>query len=156
MSVFDAFAGLPLHPLAVHAVVVLLPITALAVIAVALRPSWRAAATPVTALAALMVVVSFVARQSGSALQSRLSALMANGATVAADHGRLGSVLPLFAAALFLAALFVRLARTRPALNLVAVVVAVVVGLATVGWTVVVGDTGARAVWGSTISSTSK
>lgn len=139
-----------------HAVVVLLPLTALAVIAVALRPAWRPAAAPVAALAALMVVVAFVARQSGSTLQARLSRLMANGATVAADHGRLGSLLPLFAAALFLAALLVRLVRSRPALNVVAVVVAVVVGLATVGWTVMVGDTGARAVWGSTISSTSK
>jgi hypothetical protein len=156
MSMFDSFAGLPLHPLAVHAVVVLLPVTALAVIAVAVRPAWRVAATPVAVLAALMVVVSFVARQSGSALQARLSGLMANGATVAADHGRLGAVLPLFALALFVTALLVRAARSRPVLNVWAVGLAVVVGLGTLGWTVMVGDSGARAVWGSTISSTTK
>lgn len=153
---FDSIGGLPLHPLAVHAVVVLLPLTALAVIAVALRPVWRPAAAPVAVLAAVMVVVSYVSRESGEALQERLSALMADGSTAAADHGQKGSLLPYVAIALFLAALLVWFARSRPALNLVAAVVAVVVGLVTVGWTVVVGDTGARSVWGSTISSTSK
>ncbi|MEV4388804.1 DUF2231 domain-containing protein, partial [Micromonospora sp. NPDC049580] len=37
----DTVNGLPLHPLVVHAVVVLLPLAALGVAALAVRPSWR-------------------------------------------------------------------------------------------------------------------
>jgi hypothetical protein len=153
MSVFDTIAGLPLHPLAVHAVVVLLPLTALATIAVAVRPAWRAASGPVAVVALLLVPVTIVAKQSGEALQRRLSSLMADGSVVAADHGQKGSLVPLVAIALFGAALLVWFSRTRRALTIPAIVVAVVVGLGTIGWCVVVGDSGARAVWGATVSS---
>jgi hypothetical protein len=37
----DTFNGLPLHPLVVHAVVVLLPLSVVGAIVVALRPAWR-------------------------------------------------------------------------------------------------------------------
>ncbi|MCX6467463.1 MAG: hypothetical protein NTW05_28360, partial [Pseudonocardiales bacterium] len=45
--------GLPLHPLVVHAVVVLLPLAALGTVACALRPSWRAQLAVPTLLVAL-------------------------------------------------------------------------------------------------------
>lgn len=150
---FDTIAGLPLHPLAVHAVVVLLPLTALATIAVAVRRPWRAAAGPIAVIAALMVPVSFVARESGEALQERLSSLMADGSVVAADHGEKGALVPFVALALFVAALAVWFAGRRPALVVPAAVLAVVVGFGTVAWTVVVGDSGARAVWGATTTA---
>ena len=38
----DTVLGLPLHPLVVHAVVVLLPLVALGVMALAVVPRWRA------------------------------------------------------------------------------------------------------------------
>ncbi|MCW2828706.1 MAG: hypothetical protein JWQ67_2322, partial [Marmoricola sp.] len=38
---FDTFNGIPLHPLVVHAVVVLLPLAILGTIAIAVRPGWR-------------------------------------------------------------------------------------------------------------------
>ena len=38
---FDLINGLPVHPLVVHAVVVLLPLAALGTIALAVRPAWR-------------------------------------------------------------------------------------------------------------------
>lgn len=150
---FDTVAGLPLHPLAVHAVVVLLPLTALAVIAVAVRPAWRPAAAPVAVLAAGMVVASFVAKESGEALQRTKSAFMADGSLIAEEHGQRGSLVPLVALLLLAAAVLVWAAGPRPALRLPAIVVAVVVGLGAIGWTVVVGDSGARSVWGSTVSS---
>jgi len=40
-SVFDTIAGLPIHPLVVHAVVMLLPLSAIGLIACVLRPAWR-------------------------------------------------------------------------------------------------------------------
>ena len=41
LVVFDLINGLPVHPLVVHAVVVLVPLAALGTIAIALRPAWR-------------------------------------------------------------------------------------------------------------------
>ena len=38
---FDLINGLPVHPLVVHAVVVLLPLATLGLIAIAVRPAWR-------------------------------------------------------------------------------------------------------------------
>lgn len=146
---FDTVAGLPLHPLVVHAVVVLLPLTALATVAVALLPRWRPATGPVAVLAAVMVVVSFVAKESGEALQHARSALMADGSTIAEEHGERGELVPFVALALFAAAALVWFGGRRPALRVPAAVVAVVVGLAAIGWTVIVGDSGARSVWGS-------
>jgi hypothetical protein len=153
---FDTLGGLPLHALVVHAVVVLFPLMALITAAVAVRRSWRRAALLVTVADGLLVLVTLVARQSGEALQRRLSSLGGNGALVAADHGQKGSLLPWFALALFGAAALVWYASRRPSLTVPATLVAVVAALAAIGWCVVVGDSGARAVWAQVIVSTDK
>jgi hypothetical protein len=153
---FDTIGGLPLHALVVHAVVVFLPLMALITAAVAVRRSWRRAALPVAVADGLLVVVTLVARQSGEALQRRLSSLTGGGALVAADHGQKGSLLPWFALALFVAAALVWYASRRPALTVPALLVAVVAALAAIGWCVVVGDSGARAVWAQLIVATDK
>lgn len=149
---FDTIAGLPLHPLVVHAVVVLLPLMSAVTVAVALRPAWRALASWVVVADALVVICAFVAKQSGEAFQHRLSVIR-GGAPVAATHGREGSLVPLFALALLAAALVVWLARRRAALTLASIVLAVVTGLAAVGWTVVVGHSGAADVWSGLVTS---
>ena len=153
---FDTIGGLPLHALVVHAVVVVFPLMALITAAVAVRSAWRRAALLVTVVDGLLVVVVWVARRSGEALQRRLSSLSGNGALVAADHGQKGSLLLWFALALFLAAALVWYASRRPALTVPATLVAVVAALAAIGWCVVVGDSGARAVWGQVIILTNK
>ena len=38
---FDTVLGLPVHPLVVHAVVVLVPLSAVGAVAIALVPRWR-------------------------------------------------------------------------------------------------------------------
>ncbi len=38
---FDLINGIPVHPLVVHAVVVLLPLALLGTIAIAVKPAWR-------------------------------------------------------------------------------------------------------------------
>ena len=149
---FDTIAGLPVHPLAVHAVVVLLPLAALATIAVSVRAAWRPYAKYLVGVNLLVLVAAFVARQSGEALYERISSFGEN--ELAATHADYGSVLPLFALGLVVAAAVVAAAASRPRLAPVAVVVAVVAGLAGIGWTVVTGDSGARAVWEATIEST--
>lgn len=150
---FDTIAGLPMHPLLVHAVVVLLPLTALAAVAVAVRPAWRRAAGPVAVLAGIVAAVSFAAKESGESFQRHLTSLAGGGAVVAREHGEQGDLVPLAALALFLAVVLVWVARRRPALALASSVVAVVVAVGAVGLTVVVGDSGARAVWGSVSSA---
>jgi len=68
-SVFD----LPAHPLFVHTPLVLMPLLALAAMAVALRPRWRRAFGPVLILASLaLVVVTVMATQSGEAFDKIL------------------------------------------------------------------------------------
>jgi hypothetical protein len=152
--VFDTISGLPVHPLAVHAVVVLLPLAAVITAVVAVRPGWRRFAGPVVVADALVAIFSLVAKESGESLQHRLTSL-GTGAVVAADHGEKGALLPIFAVLLFVASVVVWYARRRPALVVPAIALAVLTGLAAIGWTVVVGDTGARAVWGQVVSSTS-
>jgi hypothetical protein len=150
--VFDTVAGLPVHALVVHAVVVLLPLMALATIAVAARSGWRGLARYVVAANVLVLAMAFVARQSGEKLQARLVGL--SNAPVAEDHEKYGKQLWLFALFLVVAAALVLLAVDRPALGPVVLVVAVVAGLSAIGWTVLTGDSGARAVWESTIENT--
>jgi hypothetical protein len=148
---FDTIAGLPVHVLVVHAVVVLLPLMSVVTIAVAVRRRWRSAAPWVVLADAVVVGLSYVAKESGEVLQARLSQFTPN---VAEQHGELGTLLWYFALALLVAAVLVWLTSRSARLVPVAVVVAVVTGVATLAWTYRVGESGARAVWGDTIANT--
>lgn len=65
-GIFDEFFGVPTHPLAVHAPVVLIPLLAVVSIVVLFRTSWRErASVPLAALAFVMVAMLFVAKESG-------------------------------------------------------------------------------------------
>ncbi|HYN65838.1 MAG TPA: DUF2231 domain-containing protein [Ornithinibacter sp.] len=70
----DTIGGIPLHPLIVHAVVVLVPLASLLLLLAALSPRirhWAGILTPLTATVAL-VLVPF-ATQSGEALEERVT-----------------------------------------------------------------------------------
>ena len=65
--------GLPLHPLVVHAVVVLLPLSAAGAVAIAVRPSWRRRFGPVVAVLAVLAVAAVpVAERTGAQLEDAL------------------------------------------------------------------------------------
>jgi hypothetical protein len=150
----DTISGLPVHVLVVHLLVVGVPLMALVTLAVAVRARWRPLAPWVLGADALLFVAAVVGRQSGKALQERLSRL--TGTTVAETHGQRGTLLPWFVLALVVAAGLLWAATRRGGVLVpVAVAVSVVAGVAAVGWTVVVGDSGARAVWEQTIANTS-
>ncbi len=69
-GVFDEFLGVPTHPLAVHAPVVLIPLLAVVSGVVLFRRSWRERASiPLAALALVMVAMLFVAKESGEAVK---------------------------------------------------------------------------------------
>ena len=70
----DTIGGIPLHPLIVHAVVVLVPLASLLLLLAAVSPRirrWAGLLTPITATIAL--VLTPMASQSGEALQRRVA-----------------------------------------------------------------------------------
>jgi len=147
---FDTITGLPVHPLVVHAVVVLLPVMAIVSVLVAVVPRWRKNAKWVVAANAVVLVAAFVAKESGEQLQERL------GGRIAHDHGEWGNLVPIFAF-LLLAATAVLWFAVRRGGVLVPISMALVsvAAVAAIGMTVVTGDTGARAVWEDKIAGTS-
>jgi uncharacterized membrane protein len=152
----DTIYGLPLHPLVVHAVVVLLPLATVGVIAIAMRPAWRGRFGPVViALAALAAAAIPVATSTGDQLAERIGR--------PDDHAELGEsliyfALPLLAAAVALVWLDRRRASgaSRPVSHTVVAALAVVVALANLVQVVRVGDSGARAVWGRSSAASGK
>ncbi|QTE30797.1 DUF2231 domain-containing protein [Pengzhenrongella sicca] len=150
---FDTIAGLPLHPLVIHATEVIVPAAALAVALAALWPRFRrwAGLLPLgLALAALVLVP--VSEQSGEALEERVgeSALIEAHAQLA--EGLLPWVVGLVAVAALLGWWFrgERAARAARVPRWVAVALAVAAVLASTGTTVQavrIGHSGATAVW---------
>lgn len=154
---FDLINGIPLHPLVVHAVVVLLPLATLGTIAIALRPRWRRPYGPLIVAAALVATVLCpVATSSGESLEKRVGD--------PGNHAALGDTLVWFALALLvLSALLVLLerrdksagdARRGRTIQVVAAL-AVLAALASGFQVYRVGDSGARAAWGDAVSSSS-
>jgi uncharacterized membrane protein len=161
--VFDLINGLPVHPLVVHAVVVLLPLACLGTIAIAVRPTWRERyGVLVVACAAAATALIPVATSSGEALEKHVG--------YPENHAALGDQLiwfaiPLLALSLALVWLDRRhrarpqaagggpdgSAGTRPVWHRVVAVLALVAALATTVQVYRVGDSGARAAWGDRV-----
>jgi uncharacterized membrane protein len=153
---FDLINGVPVHPLVVHAVVVLLPLAIIGTIAIVVRPQWRRRYGPLVVLGALAATVLIpVATSSGEALQERVGN--------PGDHAELGDQLIWFAIPLLvLSAALVYLDRRKTqgkppvgphSLTTVVAVLAVVSALAAGVQVYRVGDSGARAAWGDKISA---
>ena len=70
---FDLINGIPLHPLVVHAIVVLLPLAVIGTIVIAFVPRWRVRyGVLVVACTAAATVLLPVATSSGTALSGRV------------------------------------------------------------------------------------
>lgn len=157
MGLPNSIAGLPLHPLVVHAVVVLVPLAALGAVAVAFSGAARLRyGTVVAALTAVATLAVPIASESGENLEHALRRSPA-----IAAHAHLGDQLLPFVAVLLIAVLTLLLldrrarraggpgaARARH--RLLGAALATVVLLAAVASVVQVvriGDSGAHAVW---------
>lgn len=150
---FDTLSGLPLHPLLVHAAVVLLPVMSVVTVLVVARSAWRPALRWVVVADFITFVCVFATAQAGEALQSRLS--QAVGHPVAHDHSELGETLIPISFLLFLVALGARYLLRRGGLWATVSIVAVgLVGLLGVGMTVAVGHSGAEASWQERVANT--
>jgi hypothetical protein len=149
---FDVVSGLPVHPLVVHAVVVLLPLMAVVTVLVTARAPWRGALRWVVVADALVLVSAVVADQSGEALQGRLSQA---GEKVAEEHGELGGTVPVVALALLLTAVLAWVATRKGGVLVPVSIVAVsLAAIASVGLVVAVGHSGAQATWQEEIAGT--
>jgi uncharacterized membrane protein len=149
---FESFAGLPLHPLVVHLVVVVLPLAALLFIVVVVVRKWRRP-FDLIALAGLAIgaIGSVLAKESGEALAGLVGQPQ--------QHADWGSILVYLSALLLVvAAIWVFLTRFRnpegrSLLTTLAAVVGVLLAISAIVMTVLVGHTGAEAVWGRTLAT---
>jgi uncharacterized membrane protein len=121
---FDLVNGIPVHPLVVHAAVVLIPLTALGLIVMAIWPRFSARYGWLVVGSGVVAFVSSVAaKESGEVLEGRVG-------EPGYDHAELGDVMPIFAAVLL-----------------------VVVALANLFWVYRVGDSGAKSAWSGKVAS---
>ena len=145
---FDTINGLPIHPLVVHAVVVLLPLSILGVLALVIRPAWRPRYGILVAGCALVATALVpVATQSGEALEKHVGD--------PGGHAQLGDQLLWFAIPLAITAVALVLVDRgyadplvrRPVAGVVLSVLAVVAAVAAGAQVYRVGESGARAAW---------
>lgn len=153
---FDLINGIPVHPLVVHAAVVLVPLTALGLLVMAFSRRFSAKFGWLVVLSSIgATVVCFVAKQAGEALQERVG-------TPGFRHADLGTLMPWFATGLLAATVFLWVvdrrsgadAGDRRVLRLVAAILAVVVAVGNLVWIYRVGDSGARSVWSGRVATT--
>ena len=137
--------GLPAHPLLVHAVVVLLPLAALAAVLHVLWPTARQRLGVVTPLLALVVLVLVpITMHAGTELSHRFG-----DNPLIARHRQLAHELPPWSIALFVVAVAVWGWRRPPRwAHVLLAVVTVAVAIGATVTLVRVGDAGARATWG--------
>lgn len=152
-SAFDTIFGLPVHALVVHAVVVLVPLSALGAIVIALVPRWSRRFGVLVVLGALAGTgAAFVAERSGRQLASRVG--------YPETHGSLGEKEKWFAASLLIvtAALWWwdRSHAEQPRTVGIKVLAAIVifVAITAAGWTIRTGHTGSEVVYDQIIQHT--
>lgn len=136
--------GLPLHPLVVHAVVVLVPLAAVGMVLAVVSSVWAERLRVVVAVLAVgAAVAAFVARSSGESLLARVP-----GSSEVARHADLSDGLGWFllgAAAVVVSWTWSQSqGRSSRALGIVAAV-GLLIGTV---WTVLAGHSGAVSVWG--------
>jgi phosphatidylglycerophosphate synthase len=149
--VFDTITNLPWHPLVVHAVIVLVPLSCLGAVLVAVKAPWnRLHGFLVLASSFVAAGAAVVAKESGEKLASRTG--------VPTDHSQWGKWVVISAGLLFLsvAALWWLDRRNDVRSTAIKALAVLQIVLAAVAFTFVVlaGHSGATAVWGPIIQHT--
>jgi hypothetical protein len=153
-SLLDTSNGLPVHPLVVHAVVVLLPLVAVLAIIMVINSRFSRRFGPVVvALGFVAVGASLVAKESGEQLLRRVQA--------PPNHIELGDRLPVLAGLYFLLLLGFWLLdrgipgnRRRPALVIILGIVLAIASVLICLQVYAVGHSGAEGVWLQILSGT--
>jgi len=152
--------GLPAHVLLVHVVVMLIPITALLLLASAVWPAARRRIGVVLPVVALLSLISVpVTANAGQWLMRR----MGGGSPLIGEHASLADQLLPWTAGLFVVSLavwavhrFVPAARAgngRTAATIGLAVLSLIVAVGSVYTVYRVGDTGAKAAWDGVVSA---
>jgi uncharacterized membrane protein len=152
---FDLINGIPVHPLVVHAAVVMVPLAALGLLVMVAWPRFsRRHGWLVVGAAAVAAVANLVAKEAGEALEDRVG-------EPGFDHAELGDTMPLFAVGLLVVTAILWLVdraapedgpQPRRALRIAAAVLAVLTALANLVWIYRVGDSGAKSVWSGEVA----
>lgn len=146
----DTVFGLPLHPLLVHAVVVLVPLSVLGTVVIALVPRWRGAyGWLVVAASAVSFAAVPLTTSSGEDLKESLSL---GGAVLEKvnEHQQMGERVIWAVGAMFVLNLLLMLAHRagRPTGQRTALaVLATVAALAALVLVLITGHLGSTAVW---------
>jgi membrane-associated PAP2 superfamily phosphatase len=146
-------SGLPAHVLLVHAVVVLVPLTAVLEILCALWPAARRRLVwLVLALALTVTVLTPITTEAGEWLIEQRTKV----SPILQQHAELGEWMSYFSVALLVVAvalavlhwLGTRSDTPRKLATVAVAVVALVVGVSSIVQVVRIGDVGAQSVWG--------
>ncbi len=147
------FDGLPLHPLIVHAPVVLIPLVAVGLVLVLVRPSLRATLAPIVAVLAVGAAVAAV----GAVWSGEELAVALRRGEELATHQSWGELARTFAIILALGAIAFaaadRFLPQRPAITRLLGVATTGVAIAAVGVVGVAGHEGATLSWEGRVST---
>ena len=169
---FDKIGNLPLHPLVIHAAVIGIPLAVLLAFLFAFPKTRAWARWPLAIVVVGATAVTFVARQSGLALETHLGIKPGNPVgTLIAKHYQLGNqllyIMIVFSVVALLNVFLVSRSTaggttggstqpatggsTQPAIIRVVLPIALlIVAVVALVWVVRVGDLGATAVWNPT------
>ena len=147
-QLFGSIAGLPLHPLVIHASIVLIPLVAISGLVMSYLPSFSRRYGKVTLVIAIVAQLSlFLAKVTGEAFQEILDKDMGN-------HAELGEIAP-FVTLPMVALIFLRWRLDRSGATVGSALVRrltslalIVASLASIAIVVLVGHSGAESVWG--------
>ena len=148
--------GLPLHPLVVHATVVLVPLTALLVVLTAVLPRVRTWAGPLPLVGAVVsTILAPISTSTGENLEHSLG-----GSKLIERHAELGDMLVWFCLGMLVVAgatyFLHRRGNVTKGLGAALAVLGVVAGVATMVQVVLIGHSGAKAVWAGEVSSSAQ
>ena len=142
-SVWAEFAGLPAHPLIIHAVVVLLPLVAiLLLVGLFKKKLLQKLHLPIIGILALSVVAALAARSSGYSLSAVVG--------LPKSHTQWGNYLVLLAIALFSTFVLFSFFTFHKKIKITSSTLGVLMALlavSTIGMTFLVGHSGAESVW---------
>ena len=152
----DVINGLPAHPLFLHFIVVLVPLTAVLEIVCGLwRPARRRLVWLVLILALVTMVLTPITINAGEWLYN----LRRAPSPILREHADRGELMIYFSAALLVIAILLavlhsldrRSEKRRVAGNVIVAILAVVVGISSMVQVYRVGDAGSQSVWGDEI-----
>lgn len=153
----STFNGLPAHPMLVHFIVVLAPLTAILAILCAVLPAARRRLVwLVLALAGVTAVVTPIAAEAGEWLEHQIEE-----SPLVETHAELGETMIYFALALLVAAILLAVVHVRAergkalstVLGAVVAIFVVIAGIATTVQVFRIGHSGAESVWSDALES---